>query len=285
MIMTCDNRKIYVSDLDGTLLREDATLSRYSRDKLIELIAAGVNFSVASARSIVSLKPILKDIPFKLPIIEINGSFITDFATGDHIIINEMRTSVVEDVLIRAASHNCPPFLSAYDGQKDRLYYSKILNDGMLWYLNDRIANNDHRVTNIDDLTGTFDDHIVAFTIINTYENLLPLAEEMNREYAGILQMHFFENPYSPPWYWLTIHDKKACKSHAIKELCEYAGIDLKNLVVFGDNLNDVNMFKMAATAVAVENATDEIKSHATTIIGTNNEDSVVKYIAQKELS
>ena len=278
------SKKIYITDLDGTLLRNDATLSPYSRDKLIELIETGVNFSVASARSIVSLKPILKDIPFQLPVIEINGSFITDFATGSHIIINDMAKDVIQDVFDRVVSHNCLPFLSAYDGTQDRLYYQTMPNDGMQWYLDDRITNNDHRVTKITDLTNAFDNNIVAFTVINTYENLLDLAEEMNRQYSGTLQMHFFENPYSPPWYWLTIHDKKACKSHAVKELCEYAGADLNDLVVFGDNLNDVNMFKLAKTAVAVENATDEIKSHATTIIGTNEQDSVVKYIAEKEL-
>lgn len=282
--MSANNlKKFYVSDLDGTLLRDDATLSAFSRDKLIELIDSGVNFSVASARSIVALKPILEGVPFKLPIIEINGAFITDFTTGDHIIINEMPKSIIEEVFNRIVAHNCLPFLSAFDGTQDRLYYSDIINGGMDWYLSDRKINSDHRVTQVADLPSTFERNIVAFTAINTYENLVALADEMKGAYSDALQMHFFENPYSPKWYWLTIHDKKACKSHAIRELLDYANVKLDELVVFGDNLNDVNMFRMAATAVAVQNATDEIKSYATTIIGTNNEDSVVKYIAEKE--
>lgn len=282
--MTKQNNKIYISDLDGTLLKDNATLSDYSRNKLIELIEAGVNFTIASARSIAELKPILHDIPFKLPIIEINGSFITDFHTTEHIIINEMKKDVIEDVFNRAVSHKCMPFLSAFDGATDRLYYNNILNPGMEWYLQDRITHKDYRLTKVSDLIDTFDTHIVAFAIMDSYENLVDLSKEMTADYGSSLQMHFFENPYSRPWHWLTIHNQKACKSHAVKELLDYTKFDHEHLTVFGDNLNDVNMFKMAATSVAVENATNQIKGHATTIIGTNEQDSVVKYIAQKEL-
>ena len=59
-------------------------------------------------------------------------------------------------------------------------------------------------------------------------------------------------------------------------------GFTLDRLTVFGDNLNDKNMFKMAKTAVAVKNATDDIKKYATEIIGSNEEDSVVKYLVEK---
>ena len=60
-------------------------------------------------------------------------------------------------------------------------------------------------------------------------------------------------------------------------------GACIEGLTVFGDNLNDVNMFKMATKAVAVENATDEIKNYADEIIGPNESDSVIKYIMEKE--
>ena len=46
---------LYISDLDGTLLTNDARLSEFSRAVLRELIADGLSFSVASARSVVSM--------------------------------------------------------------------------------------------------------------------------------------------------------------------------------------------------------------------------------------
>ncbi|MFZ9023167.1 MAG: HAD family hydrolase, partial [Anaerohalosphaeraceae bacterium] len=45
------NQSLFVSDLDGTLLQSDGTLSDESRKALTELLEAGVNFTVASARA------------------------------------------------------------------------------------------------------------------------------------------------------------------------------------------------------------------------------------------
>ena len=41
-------------------------------------------------------------------------------------------------------------------------------------------------------------------------------------------------------------------------------------------------MFKIAGTGVAVANATEELKQYATSVIGTNEEDSVVRYLMRK---
>jgi 5-amino-6-(5-phospho-D-ribitylamino)uracil phosphatase len=61
----------------------------------------------------------------------------------------------------------------------------------------------------------------------------------------------------------------------------EMAGLNGNQLVVFGDQTNDLKMFRIATEAVAVANATPEVIAEATRVIGTNEDDSVVKYITQ----
>ena len=51
------------------------------------------------------------------------------------------------------------------------------------------------------------------------------------------------------------------------------------SLVVFGDEVNDIPLFRVATHAVAVANASPDLKLHATQVIGPNQEDSVVRYI------
>ena len=51
--------------------------------------------------------------------------------------------------------------------------------------------------------------------------------------------------------------------------------------MVFGDGDNDIRMLQMADRAIVVSNATDEVKRHATEVIGSNNEDSVAKFIRE----
>ena len=48
-----------ISALDGTLLRPDGTLSPASRDGLNRLIADGLHFTVATARRVASIRPLL----------------------------------------------------------------------------------------------------------------------------------------------------------------------------------------------------------------------------------
>ena len=43
---------VYISDLNGTLLRNDATLSDFAEENLRDLLAEGLLFTVASARSV-----------------------------------------------------------------------------------------------------------------------------------------------------------------------------------------------------------------------------------------
>ena len=81
---------LYITDLDGTLLRSDATLSAFSRSVLADLLSRGVLFTVASARSVTSIRPILNGLPLPLPVIEFNGAFISDLDTGRHAIINDI---------------------------------------------------------------------------------------------------------------------------------------------------------------------------------------------------
>ena len=49
--MKNDAQKMFVSDMDGTLLQSDGMLSDYSRKTLTERLEAGVHFTVASARA------------------------------------------------------------------------------------------------------------------------------------------------------------------------------------------------------------------------------------------
>ncbi len=57
-------------------------------------------------------------------------------------------------------------------------------------------------------------------------------------------------------------------------------GLEDRRLVVFGDQVNDLDMFKAADEALAVANAIPALKQQATEIIDTNEEDGVARYIS-----
>lgn len=69
---------LYVTDLDGTLMRTDKTLSRYTLETVNRLIDEGMLITYATARLFQSAYEITKDIYFNLPVITRNGTVFAD---------------------------------------------------------------------------------------------------------------------------------------------------------------------------------------------------------------
>lgn len=66
-------KSLYITDLDGTLLQNDGTLSAFSKSGLKQMLDHRLPITIASARSIASMKPILDGLTFHLPVISFNG--------------------------------------------------------------------------------------------------------------------------------------------------------------------------------------------------------------------
>lgn len=270
---------IYVSDLDGTLVNNQAELSPYTLENLRGLIADGLPFTVASARSIVSIQQMLHGLELSLPVICFNGAFLTLFDSGQHEVVNAIDNSVARNIYARLPQFDCVPYISTYTGTEERVFYERVANAGMQWYFEERFIRKDPRFRKTEDLASSFDHEIICITIINRLPVLERLAHNIRSEFSGQVELHQIENQYSPGWHWLTVHDASATKDKAIRSLKDYCSLQDSRVVVFGDNDNDVGMFKAADYAIAVGNATPEIKSLADEIIGPNEEDSVVKYL------
>lgn len=275
------SKLLYITDLDGTLLDNDGRLSDVSRETLTRLLDDGLPFTIASARSVVSMQGILGDLPLRLPVVEFNGSFISDLATGRHETCNAIGNDIVESIVERAVGQGVRPYVSTFDGERDRLHYLDPINDGERWYVADRRRVNDPRLHRVEALGSYSDEQVVCLPMIDRRETLKPLKDWIDSTYDSHIQVVLQENTYSPGWFWLMVHDVRATKANAIRMLLEAHGFDVDQLTVFGDGVNDIPMFEIAGRRVAVDNADDEVKRHADLVIGRNHEDAVVRFIEQ----
>ncbi len=271
--------RLFVSDLDGTLLGPDARISDFTRRELTRLLDAGLPFTVASARSVVSMQLILGDLPLSLPVIEFNGAFISDLKTGAHRACYPLAPEIVSEVVAHAEREGVPPFISSFDGRQDRLYYTNVRNAGMGWYVENRRAAGDSRLARVPDLTPHLQEQVVCLTLTAERDRLTPLGDWVRSGYGARVQVLLMGNAHSRGWHWLTIHDAKATKANALMTVAADCGVALENVTVFGDHVNDIPMFAVAGHAVAMANAEEEAKRHAHEIIGSNEGDSVVKYL------
>jgi len=269
---------LYISDLDGTLLQNDATLSPRGRALLTELLDDGVPFTVASARSIASMGPILQGLDLSLPVIEFNGAFLSDLFTGEHLWVNDIRQPVLGSVYETICSHGLTPFVSTYDGCVDRLYAPPATHAGMRWYLDDRLAAGDQRLRQVEDVSVGLAQQVVCLTVIDRAEVIEPLAEQL-ATLGDAIDVSFWDNSYSPGWFWVSIHDGRATKDLAVRMLLEHTGLGDVEIVAFGDQANDIAMIRAAHRGVAVANAIAEVRAVADEIIGPNTDDSVLLYV------
>ena len=273
---------LYISDLDGTLLRPDGTLSPASRDGLNRLIADGLHFTVATARSIASIRHLLAGLDLRLPVVNLNGALLSDVSSGRHQYVQAIPPEIAAVVYEQTRAMGPYPFISTCGPRGDALYYSRVENAGMQWLVDDRLDAGDERLQQIEDLRAALCEQVLAFTIIVHQPALLQtLQATLEERCPGRLQMYIFPNGYSQSGdTWLTICHARATKDRAIRKLLTWGNYRVEDLTVFGDGDNDIGMFELAPRAIATANATKRLRNLATDVIGPNSEDGVVRYLS-----
>ncbi|MEL6674487.1 MAG: HAD family hydrolase [Bacteroidota bacterium] len=272
-------KQLFISDLDGTLLRSHAVLSDFSRENLTTLLSEGFPFTIATARSIVSVREIMGDLPISLPVICGNGACVAELSTGKHYQTFGLQKGTDRGILDIILEHGQTCFAATYDGEAEHLYMGEVRNEAMAAYEKERLDAEDQRLRYVTELSQIVDEEVVCFNVIDREGPLKKLANDIRAAYGEELAMYYYENWYEEGWYWLSLYDKAANKGRAVAALAEQVGLSCEQVTVFGDNLNDSSMFKIAGKSVAPSNAVPSIHALATEIIDSNETDSVVKYL------
>jgi len=261
---------LYVSDLDGTLLRSNEATSEYTNQVINSLVEKGMIFSYATARSLITAKKVTKGIQAKIPLIVYNGAFVIDNATEEILMANYFDDSIYS-LLEELFHHGIYPIVYAYiDGKEKFSFVPQLCTKGMKMFLESRKG--DIRTNAVDSVAELKQGSIFYITCIDEPEKLTPLYEKFKDKYHCVFQRDIYTNEQ-----WLEIMPLETSKSNAIKQL--QAKLHCDKLVVFGDGKNDIDMFQMADEAYAVENAHEELKQYATKVILSNDEDGVAKWL------
>ena len=133
----------------------------------------------------------------------------------------------------------------------------------------------------LDDLRQGLEDQVVRFTLIDSLPRIRDMECEVQRRHGDCVQMHCHEH-YDALWYHLTVQDARATKDRGVAALKRLLDAAPCRLVVFGDQVNDVGLSRMADEAYAVAGAAPELAEHATAVIGSNDDDAVARWLAHK---
>ncbi|NQU10136.1 HAD hydrolase family protein [bacterium] len=271
--------RLYVSDLDGTLLDRHGLISDWSREALNRLIDGGLPFTVASARSVVSMREVLPGVRVRLPIIEFNGALVSELATGQHRHCASIPPAWARQIIAAGQQCGLPPVIATWDGTADHVYFLPPTNDGVQGYVTSRLSAGDPRLRPVTALDPALRERVVCLTFMDRIEVLERLHGELAATLGDAVRLLLFPEEYFPPWHWLAVYAAGATKAHALAVVAADLGIALEEVTVFGDQINDIPMFEECGHAVAVANAAPALLEHADEVIGPNGQDSVVRYL------
>lgn len=266
-------KTLYISDLDGTLLHNNETLSKYTCDTINSLVDSGLNFSIATARSRITSEKVTLGLTCKFPMIVYNGTMIVDSISKKILISNFFEKTQILDIKSTLEYFKINPIVYSMQSNHEKFsYVSRLVNPYMKTFLDTRKY--DIRKNPLIEESNLYDGNVFYFTCIDDEYKLKLAYDILKVKYNCIYQKDYYSNNQ-----WLEILPKNVSKSTAILQLKDFLNCD--RIVSFGDGVNDIDMFKISNECYAVLNAIQDLKNIATDIIGSNQDDGVAKWLSK----
>ena len=270
-------KKLYISDLDGTLLQPNAELSSETISIINELMEQGMNFTVATARSIASVKFILEELKLSLPVILMNGVCIYDLKEQNYLRVETFSKESIQKLLSIIKEYRLKGLAYTIKDGAMSTYYEE-LNTKALWdFCQERINKYQKQFIQVSDFLELSEEPMMYFTLLDSKEKLTPVHHAF-QQISG-LNCSFYKDNYSPDLWYLEAYASTASKSQAVNYLRKH--LDYDYITCFGDNRNDLPLYEASDYKLAVGNAVAEIKEKADLVIGNNYEDGVAAWLKQ----
>lgn len=246
--------KLIVTDLDNTLLRSDKSISPYTVQVLEACRAKGYCIAFATARAESAMARQIAAV--KPEIIISNGGAI--ISVGGEIIYKNLISAETAAVIVRM----CRQFTD------NNGLITADCDDG--YYCNFVPRDPDRRAAHT---YSDFADFAVPAYKITAELECEAWAREICRVCPACTVINFTgEN-------WRRFAAKNSDKATALQILVDYIGVELTDVIAFGDDWNDLGMLKLAGAAVAVSNAIDEVKAIADDVTDSHDDDGVAVWL------
>ena len=242
---------LYVSDLDGTLLNNAGKLSPRAADMLNCMIAGGTLFSYCTARGLATAGKVTERLELRAPIALMNGVFIYDPVTGTYPVRNifgEERSAMIRKAITEYGE--TPMVFASIDGRERVSYIEGSPN--LKKFLARRKG--DTRRRPLDSYDGMFDGEMYYAAFINPKNK--PELDKIFTPENGFSYSCYYDT-YDTSDMWYEVFSSDAGKANSVLKLRELTGAD--EVVCFGDNANDIPMFRVADRSYAVGNALPEL--------------------------
>lgn len=245
------NRKAIALDLDGTLLRNDHTISDFTVDMLHRCAAGGWVIIIATARPVRTIKQVLPTEFEEYYWAAMNGAWV--LRNGELLKRDEIAEEMAMELLALCRRQGYRFSLEANDW-----LYSNIAGISAYgWQYHDIAEFTAQPICKLlIDTTQDFDEA--------EFQRLAPAnCHYMLTDQGKLLQLAATE----------------CSKLAAVRYIADREGVAFADVVAFGDDNNDIPLLQAAGLGVAMLNATAELKAVANMVGMSNEEEGVGKVL------
>lgn len=263
------NGILLCTDLDGTLLRNDKSISRENLDAIEYFKSEGGYFTFVTGRMPYFAEDFYRAVKPNAPIGCINGGGVYDYQVHRYLHAVTLPDSVME--LVESIDRTVEG-IGIQINTLERIYFS-----------HDNAANeNFRRWANVEPLFMDYHDVTEPIGKIlfvdDNEEKLLRVAKLLN-DHPRADEFDFVRSERT----LYEILPKGINKGAAIVPLAKSLGVDLSRTVAVGDYNNDIEMVKNAALGYAVANASEDLKAIADRVTVSNEEHAIARIIEDLE--
>ena len=264
------NRKLFMTDLDGTLLTDEKTITPATRAALDAFVAAGNVFAFGTGRAMCNVLRVQKQFHLDYPgsiVVAFNGAEIYDYSGDRTIYRSHVEYEAVKIIMEMAKAHGV--HCQAYN---DSHIVCEEYTDALVAYRNI----NHIPVTITEDIMAELPKPPCKLLAIelNEPEKLENLRKDILRTFGDTLSAFYSSARL------LEIFSAESSKGNALRTVREALGIPRENTFAAGDAENDISMILEAGTGIAMCNGSEAARKAADVITLTdNNHDGLVPFL------
>lgn len=262
--------KLVAIDMDGTLLNSKKQLLEETKQYFKDFHKKGTNtlLVLCTGRPESGIRPYLKDLGYLEEnhyIISQNGANIYESQTGKRVMDAFLNSSAIQKWIELGKNHGVSVMGAGVD------YYYSFDEDPTEWMEYDvKIVNGSlKRISKEESLSTDF------------YKLLLLGEEEQLNEFETVIPNDWRDEFYvvRSQKYLIEVLTKGVNKAFGLEKLANKLGIQPSEIAAIGDAANDIEMLEYAGLAIAMGNASEEVKAIADIVTDTNENNGVIKAI------
>lgn len=247
-----------MSDVDGTLVQPDKSLSPGTVAAAARLQQAGVPLAIVSARPPRGMAWITEALKLDAPYAGFNGGMAVR-RDGSVVEWNPADPGAVRTALELFARRGVDAWLFTQD--------EWLVRDPAGAYVEHERHTVRFEARVVDDF-APFVESVGKLVGVSADAALLA---DVERELQGLVGER--ATAHRSQTYYLDLTHARANKGYAVEALARHQGVAPEEVAVLGDMANDIPMFRVAGYSVAMGNGSDEAKRAASAVTGANGED------------